>query len=109
MYKDSFASQVLSDLGLARPAQQQQAGASHSAPISRERYDQIDAGWIIIGSSLPPEQQLTELNKFPEFKRLQAVKNNQYFAVDASMWTGVGGPNAANQAVADVLAHMPKS
>ena len=109
MYKDSFASQVLSDLGLARPAQQQQAGASHSAPISRERYDQIDAGWIIIGSSLPPEQQLNELNKFPEFKRLQAVKNNQYFAVDASMWTGVGGPNAANQAVADVLAHMPKS
>ncbi len=109
MYKDSFASQVLSDLGLARPAQQQQAGASHSAPLSRERYDQIDAGWIIIGSHLPPEKQLEELNKFPEFKRLQAVKNKQYFAVDASMWTGVGGPNAANQAIADVLAHTPKS
>lgn len=108
MFKDSFASQVLADLGLTRPTQQQQAGASHSSPISKERYDQIDADWLIIGSALSSEKQLDTLNQTPEFKRLNAVKNNQYFVVDASMWTGVGGPNAANKAIADVTAHMSR-
>lgn len=106
MYKDSFASQILADIGLTRPAQQQQAGASHSAPISRERYDQIDADWLIIGSALPADEQLAQLKKLPEFNRLKAVQNQHYVIVDAALWTGVGGPNAANKAVDDITNYL---
>ena len=108
MLNDSFASLVLKDLGLTRPTYQQEPGASHTPPISRERFDQIDADWLIIGSHLSSQKQLDQIKDLPEFKRLNAVKNNQYFVVDASMWTGVGGPNAARQAINNVLEHIAK-
>ncbi|EZQ10521.1 ABC transporter substrate-binding protein [Acinetobacter sp. Ver3] len=106
MLNDSFASQVLKDIGLTRPQHQQQPGASHTPPISRERFDQIDADWLIIGSHLNAEKQLAELEKLPEFQRLNAAKNKHYFVVDASMWTGIGGPHAARHAIDDVLKHL---
>lgn len=108
MLNDSFASLVLKDLGLTRPTYQQEPGASHTPPISRERFDQIDADWLIIGSHLSSQKQLDQIKDLPEFKRLNAVKNNQYFVVDASMWTGVGGPHAARHAIDDVLEHFVK-
>jgi iron complex transport system substrate-binding protein len=103
MLRDSFASLVLADLKLPRPAAQQQPGAAHSAPLSMEALALIDADWLFVGTlDGAAGGALQAASISPAFKRLNAVKQGHMRAVDGSLWTGPGGPLAANAILDDV-------
>jgi iron complex transport system substrate-binding protein len=103
MLRDSFASLVLADLKLRRPASQQQPGAAHSPPLSMEALALIDADWLFVGTlDGAAGGALDAASASPAFRRLNAVKRGRMRAVDGSLWTGPGGPLAANAILADV-------
>lgn len=112
MLRDSFASLVLADLKLRRPASQQQPGAAHSPPLSMEALSLIDADWLFIGTldqGGAAGSALQAAAASPAFKRLGAVQKGRMRAVDGSLWTGPGGPLAANAILAEVeQAMLPK-
>lgn len=109
MLRDSFASLVLADLKLRRPASQQQAGAAHSPPLSMEALSLIDADWLFVGTlDGAAGGTLRAASASPAFRRLNAVKAGRMRAVDGSLWTGPGGPLAANAILADVEKAMLK-
>jgi iron complex transport system substrate-binding protein len=101
MLRDSFASLVLADLKLRRPASQQQAGAAHSPPLSMEALVLIDADWLFVGT-LDAGGALHAAAASAPFQRLKAVKAGHMRAVDGSLWTGPGGPLAAIAILADI-------
>lgn len=103
MLRDSFASLVLADLQLRRPASQQTPGAAHSPPLSLEALALIDADWLFVGSlDGAGGKAMQGAAATPAYQRLGAVKRGQMRAVDGSVWTGPGGPLAANAILADV-------
>lgn len=103
MLRDAFASLVLADLKLQRPASQQQSGAAHSRPLSMEALALIDADWLFVGTlDGAAGGALQAAAASPAFQRLNAVKAGHMRAVDGSLWTGPGGPLAANAILADV-------
>lgn len=103
MLRDAFASVVLADLQLARPASQQQPGAAHSPPLSMEALPLIDADWLFVGTlDGAAGAALQAASASPAFRRLRAVREGRMRAVDGSLWTGPGGPLAANAILADV-------
>lgn len=103
MLRDSFASLVLADLKLRRPASQQQPGAAHSPPLSMEALALIDADWLFVGTlDGAGGSALEAASASPAYRRLNAVKQGRMRAVDGSLWTGPGGPLAANAILADV-------
>lgn len=99
---------ALSDLGLARPANQDREGRGHSEPVSLENLTEIDADYIFFGtlggSSVGnpnaggtadiegAELALAEAAKAPGFTSLNAYQNDQIILVDGSAWTSTGGP-----------------
>lgn len=105
MYKDAFASRVAQELGLVRPAHQQEAGHTHSPALSLEALERLDGDWLVIGTlsatgeAVDAMQQATSL---PAFRQLGAIRNQHYSAVDGSLWTSVGGPLAAMQVMTDL-------
>ncbi len=105
MLKDAFASLVVQDLGLTRPAGQRQAGANHSKPLSLEALTEIDADWLFIGTLSPAGDAAATLKTVqtaPAFKNLHVVKNQQVRIIDGSLWTSTGGPLAALAVLDDV-------
>ena len=105
MFKDAFASLVVQDLGLQRPASQQTAGANHSPPLSLEALSEIDADWVFIGTLAPEGEAantLKTVQNSPPFQQLNAVKQQRVRVIDGSLWTIMGGPLAA-MAVLDDL------
>src|SRR5690606_5953186 len=50
MFKDAFASTVAEDVGLRRPAHQQDRGHTHSMALSLESLELLDADWLVIGT-----------------------------------------------------------
>ncbi|HEY0061766.1 MAG TPA: ABC transporter substrate-binding protein [Telluria sp.] len=103
MLRESFASLVLADLKLRRPASQQQSGAAHSPPLSMEALSMIDADWLFVGTlDGTADHALSAAAASPAFRRLNAVRQGQMRAVDGSLWTGPGGPLAAKALLDDV-------
>lgn len=105
MLRDAFASLVLADLQLARPASQQQPGAHHSPPLSLEALERIDADWLFLGTldgGGPASKALQAASASPAFQRLDAVRNKRMVSVDGSLWTSPGGPLAALAILSDV-------
>ncbi|MFC4158684.1 ABC transporter substrate-binding protein [Chitinimonas lacunae] len=105
MLKDSFASLVLADLQLKRPASQLQPGVAHSQPLSLEALDRIDGDWLFIGTLSPTGQATEALNtarQSPAFRQLRAVQQQRMVGVDGSLWTSLGGPLAALTLLGDV-------
>ena len=105
MLRDSFASLVLADLQLRRPPSQQQRGAAHSPPLSMEALSLIDADWLFVGTldnAGPASSAMRAAAANPAFQRLGAVKRGHMRAVDGSLWTGPGGPLAANAILSDI-------
>lgn len=105
MLSNSFASYVVSDLGLRRPAGQQGDGPGHSPPLSLEAMEQIDGDWLFFGtlsSEGDAVQAMETAKQHLLFKQLDAVKNNHVVAIDGSLWTSVGGPLAALAVLDDV-------
>ncbi|MFC5475414.1 ABC transporter substrate-binding protein [Paraherbaspirillum soli] len=105
MLKDAFASLVLADLKLRRPAAQMQPGAAHSPPLSLEALSKIDGDWLFVGTLSAGGQAsdaLAAARQSPAFRQLGAVRNGHMVAVDGSLWTSPGGPLAALAILADV-------
>lgn len=104
-----FGSDVVRDIGLRRPAGQLGSNATHSAPISLENLDQIDADWIFLGTLSPDgadAKALKAAEALPAFQRLRASRERHVVEVDGSTWTSLGGPLAARSVLADVSAAL---
>lgn len=109
MLSESFASLVIADVGLERPASQQQKGIAHSPALSLEALNRIDADWLFIGTLSPTGQASEALKssmRSPLFQQLKAVKNQHMRVVDGSLWTSLGGPLAAMSILDDLEKHM---
>lgn len=111
--------QALSDLGLARPSEQERFGRGHSEPVSLENLQSTAADYIFFGtlggaSVDNPNaggnaglegaaSALAAAQSVPGFNQLTAFQNGQIILVDGSVWTSTGGPILMNQIVSDVL------
>jgi len=104
MLKDAFASLVLADLKMRRPAAQMQAGVAHSPPLSLEALSRIDADWLFVGTlnTSQANDALSAARQSPAFRQLGAVQKGHMVAVDGSLWTSPGGPLAALAILNDV-------
>jgi len=112
MFKDSFASRVAEDVGLARPAHQQDAGHTHSMALSLESLELLDADWLLIGTlatSGEAVEAMRQAERTPAFQQLSAIRAGRFGAVDGSLWTSLGGPQAALQVIEDVEALLGKA
>lgn len=110
---------ALTDLGLARPANQDHRGRGHSEPVSLENLADIDADYLFFGtlggsSNDNPtaggasdvagaEKALAEAEKVPGFSDLGAVRTGHVIPVDGSRWTSTGGPILMRGLIDDVV------
>jgi iron complex transport system substrate-binding protein len=98
MAHHGFASQVLAEVGLKRPAHQQdlEMGTAHSPALSLELLRQIDGDWLFMGTLNPDGDAAMEAAMAtPAFQQLNVVKNGRVVPVDGSMWSSGMGPLAA--------------
>ncbi|WP_395764540.1 ABC transporter substrate-binding protein [Stutzerimonas balearica] len=105
MFKDAFASTIIEDLGLRRPAHQQDAGHTHSMALSLESLELLDADWLVVGTLATrgeAVEAMRQAERTPAFGRLTAIQAKRFGTVDGSLWTSVGGPLAALQVIEDV-------
>lgn len=105
MFKDAFASSVIEDLGLVRPGYQRDPGHTHSLPLSLESLQLLDGDWLVIGTlatSGEAVEALAQAEQTVAFRELSAVGAGRYASVDGSLWTSLGGPQAAFAVIEDV-------
>ncbi|MFL9626029.1 ABC transporter substrate-binding protein [Aeromonas jandaei] len=105
MYQGTFASSVVESMGLVRPSKQQGTGAPHSPPLSLESLNLLDADWLVIGTlsaTGDAVDAMRQAEQTPAFQQLPVIKAKRFGAVDGSLWTSSGGPQAALQVIADV-------
>jgi iron complex transport system substrate-binding protein len=102
-----FAPAILQELGMLMPEEipDLEEGHAHSAPLSLETLQILDADWLFVGT-LQAEGDAAEALQAvfdnPLFQQLEVAQNEQVVVVDGSIWTSSGGPLAANL-VLDVL------
>ena len=111
MFKDAFSSTVVEDVGLVRPAHQQDPGHTHSMALSLESLDLLDADWLVIGTlatSGEAVEALQQAEETPAFRQLSAIQAKRFAAVDGSLWTSLGGPMAALQIIEDIESILGK-
>lgn len=109
MLVGSFASRVLADVGLQRPASAEGEGPGHTPPLSLEDLGQLDADWIFIGTLATVGEAVDAMSAIiesPLFQQLSAVQNDHLVYIDGSLWTSIGGPLAAHKVLDDVQAAM---
>lgn len=109
MQKLNFSSRVLADVGLQRPAHQQEEGFATSDRLSLEQLDLLEADWLFVGTLSPVGDHATALSdakQSPLFQKLSPVQNDKVYEMDGSIWGTLGGPIAANLILDDVLAAM---
>lgn len=112
MFKDAFASTVAEDVGLLRPAHQQDRGHTHSMALSLESLELLDADWLVIGTLATSGEAVEAMNQAeqtPAFRQLSAIQAKRFGAVDGSLWTSLGGPMAALQVIDDIEALLGKT
>ena len=112
MFKDAFASTVAEDVGLRRPAHQQDRGHTHSMALSLESLELLDADWLVIGTLATSGEAVEAMNQAeqtPAFRQLSAIQAKRFGAVDGSLWTSLGGPMAALQVIEDIEALLGKA
>ena len=105
MYADSFARQVMNDIGFQCPEQQREKGPGHSQIISFEQLSLIDADMVFIGALTAEGEAATALaaaEENPAFQQLAAAQANHVHVVDGSLWTSAGGALAALHILKDV-------
>lgn len=103
MQTGHFASLVTADLGLTRPAAQQEPGYAHSAPLSLENLSTLDGDWLFLGTlNADGKKALDAARANPAYQQLTVVRNNRVVGVDGTVWTSRGGPLAALRVVDDV-------
>ncbi|MBM9469366.1 ABC transporter substrate-binding protein [Nakamurella leprariae] len=121
--KELLAGQVLTDLGLPRPPDQDREGRGHSEPISEEQLSMIDGDWIFMGtlggSSVgnpngggasdqgAAQREIDEAAaSIPGFTSLRAYQEGHIVPVDGSAWTSTGGPLLLNTILDDIDAAL---
>ncbi|WP_312977183.1 iron-siderophore ABC transporter substrate-binding protein [Stutzerimonas nitrititolerans] len=112
MFKESFASTIVEDVGLRRPAHQQDAGHTHSMALSLESLQLLDADWLVIGTlatSGEAVEAMRQAEETPAFRQLTAIQAKRFGPVDGSLWTSTGGPLAAMQVIEDIEAIVGKA
>ena len=112
MFKDAFASTVAEDVGLRRPAHQQDPGHTHSMALSLESLELLDADWLVIGTlatSGEAVEAMHQAEQTPAFRQLSAIQAKRFGAVDGSLWTSLGGPMAALQVIEDIEGLLGKA
>ncbi|GAB5492670.1 MAG: hypothetical protein Phog2KO_28850 [Phototrophicaceae bacterium] len=96
-----FAPAILQELGMVMPEEipELETGHAHSAPLSLETVQILDADWLFAGT-LQAEgdaaESLEAVFDNPLFQQLEVVQNEQVIVIDGSIWTSSGGPLAAN-------------
>ncbi|MFE6487928.1 ABC transporter substrate-binding protein, partial [Streptomyces sp. NPDC057757] len=111
MQQGVFISDVLKDLGFARPGIQAEQGEGHSTPISEENLDQIDGDWLFIGTLDPgtsDTELLAALGKKAAYEQLGAVREKHATVIDGTKWTSLGGAEAAVSVLDDIRKAMVK-
>ncbi|MGW1373486.1 ABC transporter substrate-binding protein [Streptomyces sp. NPDC002446] len=111
MQQGVFISDVLKDLGFARPGVQNDKGEGHSTPISDENLKEVDGDWLFIGTlsaSGPDAGLLDKLTKKPAYRQLTAVRDRHVTMIDGSKWTSLGGAEAAVSVLGDIRKAMVK-
>ncbi|MDV5171356.1 iron-siderophore ABC transporter substrate-binding protein [Photobacterium rosenbergii] len=106
MFRDSFASQVIDDLGMKRPDYQQDPGHTHSLSLSLEALELLDGDWMVVGTLSTIGEAVDAMKQAeatPAFQQLSAIQSGRYAAVDGSLWTSVGGPLAALKVMEDIV------
>jgi len=102
-----FAPAILQDLGMVMPEEipELQDGHAHSAPLSLETVDILDADWAFVGTLQAEGDAVEALNAVfenPLFQQLEVVQNDHVVVIDGSVWTSSGGP-VASGIVLDVI------
>ncbi|WP_405386682.1 iron-siderophore ABC transporter substrate-binding protein [Streptomyces sp. NBC_01102] len=110
MQQGVFISDVLKDLGFTRPGIQNDKGEGHSTPLSDESLDEIDGDWLFIGTldAGTDADLLAGLAKKPAYQQLGAVREGHTTVIDGSMWTSLGGAQAAVSVLDDIRKAMVK-
>ncbi|WP_285661293.1 ABC transporter substrate-binding protein [Actinorhabdospora filicis] len=107
MLKDSFASLVVQETGLVRPATQQEPGFAHTDVLSLENLAKADGDWIFASTLQPGSAEaLKQAKESPAFAALGAVKNERFTEVDGTLWTSRGGPLGALKVLEDLGKHL---
>ncbi|WP_310596575.1 iron-siderophore ABC transporter substrate-binding protein [Aeromonas aquatica] len=105
MHGGTFASSVVQEMGLARPAHQLGDKSPHSPALSLESLNLLDGDWLVIGTlstSGDAVDAMQQAEQTPAFQQLSAIKGKRFGAVDGSLWTSTGGPQAALRVIDDV-------
>lgn len=111
MHGGTFASSVVQEMGLARPAHQIGDKSPHSPALSLESLNLLDGDWLVIGTlstSGDAVDAMKQAEQTPAFQQLSAIKGRRFGAVDGSLWTSTGGPQAALRVIDDVEQLMSK-
>ncbi|MGY3929490.1 periplasmic binding protein [Aeromonas encheleia] len=111
MHGGTFASSVVMEMGLARPPHQLGDKSPHSPALSLESLNLLDADWLVIGTlsaSGDAVDAMQQAEQTPAFQQLGAIKAKRFGAVDGSLWTSTGGPQAALRVIEDVEQLMSK-
>lgn len=111
MHGSTFASSVVQEMGLARPPHQIGDRTPHSPALSLESLNLLDGDWLVIGTlsaSGDAVDAMKQAEQTPAFQQLGAIKGKRFGAVDGSLWTSTGGPQAALRVISDVEQLMSK-
>jgi iron complex transport system substrate-binding protein len=111
MHGGTFASSVVMEMGLARPPHQIGDKSPHSPALSLESLNLLDGDWLVIGTlsaSGDAVDAMQQAEQTPAFQQLGAIKAKRFGAVDGSLWTSTGGPQAALKVIDDVEQLMSK-
>ena len=120
--KELPAGQVLNDLGMKRPPEQDKEGRGHSEPVANENLNMIDADYMFFGtlggSSVnnpnaggnigveASEEAILSAENVPGFTDLHAYKEGHIIPVDGSLWTSTGGPLLMRTIIDDVTSNL---
>ena len=105
MHGGTFASSVVTEMGLTRPSHQIGDKSPHSPALSLESLNLLDGDWLVIGTlstSGDAVDAMKQAEQTPAFQQLGAIKGKRFGAVDGSLWTSTGGPQAALKVIDDV-------
>ncbi|MFQ2171954.1 ABC transporter substrate-binding protein [Aeromonas rivipollensis] len=112
MHGGTFASSVVTEMGLARPAHQIGDKSPHSPALSLESLNLLDGDWLVVGTlsaSGDAVDAMKQAEQTPAFQQLGAIQGKRFGAVDGSLWTSTGGPQAALRVIEDVEGLLTKA
>jgi len=105
--KQSFAGQVLSDVGLSRPPAQDKEVVNEN--ISLEHVPQMSSDVIFLMlDKFDPATQLDRFTRHPLWQQLPAVQGDRVYAVDGEAWVAGWNPIAANVILDDLFRFLLK-